>query len=89
MGRNHYDYLLVGAGLYSAVFAYHAMQHGKTCLVLERRNHIGGNVYCENIEGINVHKYGALDLCQYFEHKKLKGYADFFNSSSSFCCGVI
>ena len=40
MGRNHYDYLLVGAGLYSAVFAYHAMQHGKTCLVLERRNHI-------------------------------------------------
>ena len=59
MGRNHYDYLLVGAGLYSAVFAYHAMQHGKTCLVLERRNHIGGNVYCENIEGINVHKYGA------------------------------
>ena len=55
----HYDYILVGAGLYSAVIAWHAKQAGKSCLVLERRSHIGGNIYCEEIEGINVHKYGA------------------------------
>lgn len=54
-----YDCLLVGAGLYSAVFAHLATQTGKHCLVIEKRNHIGGNLYCENIEGINVHKYGA------------------------------
>ena len=55
----HYDYILVGAGLYSAVIAWHAKQAGKSCLVLERRSHIGGNIYCEEVEGINVHKYGA------------------------------
>jgi UDP-galactopyranose mutase len=54
-----YDYLLVGAGLYSAVFAYLAGQEGKKCLVIEKRDHIGGNIYCESMEGINVHKYGA------------------------------
>lgn len=54
-----YDYILVGAGLYSAVFAYLATQSGKKCLVVEKRDHIGGNVYCETIEGIHVHKYGA------------------------------
>ena len=54
-----YDYLLVGAGLYSAVFACLATRAGKTCLVLEKRDHIGGNIYCEKVEGINVHKYGA------------------------------
>ena len=54
-----YDYLIVGAGLFGAVFAYEAMQRGKTCLVLERRNHIAGNIYCETIEDIHVHKYGA------------------------------
>lgn len=54
-----YDYLLVGAGLYSAVFAYLAGQDGKKCLVIEKRDHIGGNVYCEDVEGIRVHKYGA------------------------------
>ena len=54
-----YDYLLIGAGLYSAVFAYLATQAGKKCLVVEKRDHIGGNVYCETIEGIHVHKYGA------------------------------
>ena len=51
-----YDYILVGAGLYSAVFAHLAINAGKTCLIIEKRNHIGGNVYCENVEGINVHK---------------------------------
>jgi UDP-galactopyranose mutase len=54
-----YDYLIVGAGLYGSVFAYEATKRGKTCLVIDKRNHIGGNIYCESIEGINVHKYGA------------------------------
>jgi len=54
-----YDYLIVGAGLYGSVFAHEAKKRGKTCLVIDKRNHTGGNVYCENIEGINVHKYGA------------------------------
>ena len=54
-----FDFLIVGAGLYGAVFAHEAMRRGKRCLVIDRRGHTGGNVYCENIEGINVHKYGA------------------------------
>ena len=54
-----YDYLVVGAGLYGAVFAYEAHKRGKSCLVIDRRNHIAGNVYTENVHGINVHKYGA------------------------------
>ena len=54
-----YDYLIVGSGLFGATFARRAMDAGKRCLVLERRNHIGGNVYCEDVEGITVHKYGA------------------------------
>lgn len=57
MGK--YDYLIVGSGLFGATFAYKANKAGKKCLVIDKRNHIGGNVYCENIEGINVHKYGA------------------------------
>ena len=54
-----YDYLIVGAGLFAGVFAQRATAFGRKCAILERRNHIGGNVYTENIEGINVHKYGA------------------------------
>lgn len=54
-----YDYLIVGAGLYGSIFAYEMNKKGKKCLVIDKRNHIGGNIYCENIEGINVHKYGA------------------------------
>ena len=54
-----YDYLIVGAGLFGAVFANEAKNAGKTCLVIDKRDHIGGNVYTEKIEGINVHKYGA------------------------------
>lgn len=54
-----YDYLVVGAGLYGSTFAYEAKKRGKRCLVIDRRNHIGGNIYCERVEGINVHKYGA------------------------------
>lgn len=54
-----YDYLIVGAGLYGAVFAHEAKRHGKSVLVVDKREHIGGNVYTEKIESINVHKYGA------------------------------
>ena len=54
-----YDYLIVGAGLFGAVFAHEAGKKGKKCLVVDRRNHIGGNIYTEEIEGIQVHRYGA------------------------------
>ena len=54
-----YDYLIVGSGLFGATFAYKAKNIGKKCVVIDKRNHLGGNVYCERIEGINVHKYGA------------------------------
>lgn len=56
--RKNYDYLLVGAGLFNAVFAYMARRQGKRCLVIDRRRHIGGNLYCEQVEGICVHCYG-------------------------------
>jgi UDP-galactopyranose mutase len=56
---NHFDYLIVGSGLYGATFAHFAKQAGKRCLVIDKRPHKGGNLYCENVEGINVHKYGA------------------------------
>lgn len=55
----NYDYLIVGAGIFGAVFAHEANQRGKRVLVIEKRNHIAGNIYTENVEGINVHKYGA------------------------------
>lgn len=54
-----YDYLVVGSGLFGATFAYLAHQQGKKCLVIDKRAHLGGNIYCENLEGIHVHKYGA------------------------------
>ena len=54
-----YDYLIIGAGLFGAVFAHEAKCAGKRCLVIDKRNHKGGNIYCENIDGINIHKYGA------------------------------
>lgn len=54
-----YDYLIIGSGLFGATFAYFAHKQGKKCLVIDKRSHLGGNVYCEKIEGINVHKYGA------------------------------
>ena len=54
-----YNYLIVGAGLYGAMCAFHARKKGKSVLIIDKRNHVGGNVYCERIEGINVHKYGA------------------------------
>lgn len=54
-----YDYLIIGSGLFGATFAHFAKKQGKKCLVIDKRSHLGGNIYCENIEGINVHKYGA------------------------------
>jgi len=54
-----YDFLIVGAGLYGCVFAHELKKLGKKCLVVDKRAHLGGNVYCEETEGINVHKYGA------------------------------
>ena len=55
-----YDYLVVGSGLYGAVFAHEAHLKGKKCLVLEKRDHLGGNIYCQNRDGINIHYYGCL-----------------------------
>lgn len=54
-----YDYVLVGGGLFAGTFAYHALKQGKKCLVVEKRENLGGNLYCEDVEGIHVHKYGA------------------------------
>ena len=54
-----YDYLIVGAGLFGSIFAYEAQRKGKKCIVIDKRDHIGGNIYTKNIEGINVHQYGA------------------------------
>ncbi len=74
-----YDYLIVGSGLFGSVFAYRAKLKNKKCLVIEKRNHIGGNIYCENIEGINVHKYGA-----HIFHTSNKEVWDFVNSIVEF-----
>lgn len=74
-----YDYLIVGSGLYGATFAHLAKEEGKKCLVIDKRSHLGGNVYCENIEGINVHKYGA-----HIFHTNNKQVWDFVNSIVEF-----
>ncbi len=74
-----YDYLIVGSGLFGAVFAYFARKAGCRCLVIDRREHPGGNVYCENIEGINVHKYGA-----HIFHTSNKAVWDFVNGIVEF-----
>ena len=74
-----YDYLIVGSGLFGATFAYRAKHQGKRCLVIDKRPHLGGNVYCENIEGINVHKYGA-----HIFHANNKEVWDFVNSIVEF-----
>ncbi|WP_312133357.1 UDP-galactopyranose mutase [Empedobacter sp.] len=74
-----YDYLIVGSGLFGAVFAHEATKKGKKCLVIDKRNHTGGNIYCENIEGINVHKYGA-----HIFHTNDKGIWDYLNQFVEF-----
>jgi len=74
-----YDYLIVGAGLYGSVFAHEATKKGKKCLIIDKRNHIGGNIYTENIEGVNVHKYGA-----HIFHTNNKEVWDYVNSFVEF-----
>ncbi len=73
--RHKYDYLIVGSGLYGATFAYFARKAGRKCLVLEKRRHLGGNLYCEEVEGIHIHKYGA-----HIFHTNNKEVWDFVNS---------
>ena len=75
----HYDYLIVGSGLFGATFAYLAKRAGKSCLIIDKRSHLGGNIYCENIEGINVHKYGA-----HIFHTSNKRVWDFVNDIVEF-----
>ena len=77
--EKQYDYLIVGAGIYGATFACMAHRQGKRCLVIDKRNHLGGNIFCENIEGINVHKYGA-----HIFHTSNKKVWDFVNSIVEF-----
>ena len=74
-----YDYLIVGSGLYGAIFAYEANKRGKKCLVIDKRNHIAGNIYTENVEGINVHKYGA-----HIFHTSNKEIWDYINQFAEF-----
>ena len=75
----YYDYIIVGSGLYGAMAAYSLHKQGKRCLVIEKRSHVGGNLYCENIEGINVHKYGA-----HIFHTNSKKVWDFVNTIVDF-----
>ena len=79
MQNNKYDYLIVGSGLFGATFAHLAQKVGKRCLVIDKRPHLGGNVYCEEIEGIHVHKYGA-----HIFHTSNKEVWDFVNSIVDF-----
>ena len=74
-----YDYLIVGAGLFGAVFAHEATKKGKTCLVIDKRDHIGGNIYTEEVEGIQVHKYGA-----HIFHTSKKEIWDYVNQFTEF-----
>lgn len=74
-----YDYLIVGAGIFGSTFAYEANKRGKKCLVIDKRNHIGGNIYCEKIEDINVHKYGA-----HIFHTSNKNIWEYVNSFTEF-----
>ena len=74
-----YDYLIVGAGLFGCTFAYRAMQQGRKCLVIDKRPQLGGNIYCEDVEGIHVHKYGA-----HIFHTNSRQVWDFVNSIVEF-----
>lgn len=77
--KKEYDYLIVGSGLFGSVYAHEVTKAGKKCLVIDKREHLGGNVYCENIEGINVHKYGA-----HIFHTNDKGLWDYVNQFVEF-----
>ena len=74
-----YDYLIVGSGLFGSIFAYEANKKGKKCLVIDKRSHVAGNIYTENIEGINVHKYGA-----HIFHTSNKEVWDYINNFAEF-----
>lgn len=74
-----YNYLVIGSGLFGSIFAHEANKRGKKCLVIEKRNHTGGNIYCENIENINIHKYGA-----HIFHTSNKEVWDYINSFVEF-----
>lgn len=74
-----YDYLIVGSGLFGSTFAYEMTKRGKKCLVIDRRNHTGGNIYCEEVNGINVHKYGA-----HIFHTSNKEIWDYVNEFAEF-----
>ena len=74
-----YDYLVVGTGLFGSIFAYEANKRGKKVLVIDKRDHVAGNIYTENVEGINVHKYGA-----HIFHTNNKEVWDFVNSIVAF-----
>ena len=79
MSNQKYEYLIVGSGLFGATFAHLAHKQGKKCLVIDKRSHLGGNIYCENIEDINVHKYGA-----HIFHTSNKKVWEFVNSIVEF-----
>ncbi len=79
MSEKIYDYLIVGTGLFGATFAYQARQKGKKCLMVEKRSHLGGNVHCAHLEGINVHEYGA-----HIFHTNDQGIWNFVNRFVSF-----
>ncbi len=76
---DRYDYLIVGSGLYGSVFAYEATKKRKTCLIIDKRNHIGGNIYTKEIEGINVHQYGP-----HVFHTSNKKIWDYINNFAEF-----
>ena len=79
MKQSHYDYLVVGAGISSAVFVHEAAKLGKSCLIIDRRDHIAGNIYTEEVEGINVHRYGA-----HIFHTSLRHVWDYVNQFAEF-----
>lgn len=79
MKQSHYDYLVVGAGISSAVFVHEAAKLGKSCLIIDRRDHIAGNIYTEEVEGINVHRYGA-----HIFHTSLRPVWDYVNQFAEF-----
>ena len=85
--RKEYDYLLVGAGLFNAVFAQQAKMRGKRCLVIDKRPHLGGNVYCENVDGIIVHKYGPHIF--HTSDKKVWDYVNSFVPFNQFTLNIV
>ena len=82
-----YDYLIVGAGIFGSTFAHEMAKKGKKCLVVDKRKHIGGNAYCEKINNINVHKYGAHIF--HTSNKAVWDYVNQFTEFNNFICSPI